>query len=134
MAPAFAVVKARPNVSTRTVAHLARTVQKACTNAICHPSPWHITTAKAQRDTLPPTALRANHSRVPAPALPQIPLGSPLWAQQVPVEEVVAAVTCQSPRSEFPLFLHSQQIPGIASRIFSLSYAACSLHMCHFAC
>jgi hypothetical protein len=97
--PVSVVAKAKQSASTRMDARLARTAQRACTNVICPPSPWRITMVKVPPGTPAPTALRVSLSRVPAPALPQIPLGRPWRAQQVPAE-VVVAVTCQPSRSE----------------------------------
>lgn len=77
-----AAARARPSVSTKTAARLAKTAQKACMSAICPRRAWPITTAKAQRAILLLIALLATLCRPPGP-VPLTP-GSPLWAQAEP--------------------------------------------------
>lgn len=77
-----AAARAKPSVSTKTAARLAKTAQKACMSAICPRRAWPITTVKAQLAIPLPIALLATLCRPPGP-VPLTP-GSPLWAQAEP--------------------------------------------------
>lgn len=48
-----AAARARPNASTKTDAHLAKTAPRACTNAICPPSRWAMAVTASRRRASP---------------------------------------------------------------------------------
>ena len=62
-----AVARARQNASTRRVALLVATAQRACMNATCLRRAWLIITARVLRETRARTVLLATRSRPPEP-------------------------------------------------------------------